>query len=81
MKQIQLHEAKSTLSKVVNEAVAGHPSAITRHGKPEAVIVGFDEWTRLNKALPSFADFLLAAPFFDEDLPTRSGGRERDADL
>jgi hypothetical protein len=32
MREIQLREAKATLSAVVDEAVRGQPSVITRHG-------------------------------------------------
>src|SRR2546425_646352 len=39
MRQIQLKDAKATLSSVVDDAVHGEPSIITRHGKPEAVVV------------------------------------------
>ncbi len=47
MRQIQLREAKATLSAVVDRAIARKPSVVTRHGKPEAVVVGFEEWKRL----------------------------------
>ena len=36
MREIQLRDAKATLSAVVDEAVNGNPSVITRHGKPVA---------------------------------------------
>jgi prevent-host-death family protein len=42
MREIQLREAKATLSAVVDEAVRGQPSVITRHGKPEAVVLSFE---------------------------------------
>lgn len=81
MREIQLRDAKSGLSKLVDDAVAGTPSAITRHGRPTAVVVGIEEWRRLNAAVPSFADFLLMAPFEDDDLPARGDGPERAIDL
>jgi prevent-host-death family protein len=61
MKEIQLKDAKATLSAVVDRAVAGEPTVITRHGRKEAVLVSFDEWERVSK-VPSFADLLLAFP-------------------
>ena len=47
MREIQLKDAKATLSSVVDDAVQGEPSIITRHGRPEAVVIGFKEWERL----------------------------------
>ncbi len=81
MREVQLRDAKSGLSKLVDDAVAGTPSAITRHGRPTAVVVGIEEWRRLNAAVPSFAEFLLTAPFEDGDLPARRPGDERQIDL
>jgi antitoxin Phd len=71
MKQIQLKDAKATLSAVVDRAVAGEPTVITRHGRKEAVLVSFEEWERVSK-VPSFADLLLAFPGDAEDIPERS---------
>ncbi|GLR45975.1 type II toxin-antitoxin system Phd/YefM family antitoxin [Mesorhizobium sp. YC-39] len=70
MREIQLKDAKATLSAVVDQAVAGEPSVITRHGKPEAVLVSFEEWERVSK-VPSFADLLLAFPGDGDDIPER----------
>ncbi|RVC81594.1 type II toxin-antitoxin system Phd/YefM family antitoxin [Mesorhizobium sp. M4A.F.Ca.ET.022.05.2.1] len=70
MREIQLKDAKATLSAVVDQAVAGEPSVITRHGKPEAVLVSFKEWERVSK-VPSFADLLLAFPGDPDDIPER----------
>lgn len=70
MREIQLKDAKATLSAVVDQAVAGEPSVITRHGKPEAVLVSFKEWERVSK-VPSFADVLLAFPGDPDDIPER----------
>ena len=61
MKQIQLKDAKANLSAVVDAAAAGEPATITRHGKPEAVVVGYEEWVRLS-TVPSFARLLTSAP-------------------
>lgn len=71
MKEVQLKDAKATLSAVVDRAVAGEPTVITRHGRKEAVLVSFDEWERLSK-VPSFADLLLSFPSEPGDIPERS---------
>ncbi|MBW4976554.1 type II toxin-antitoxin system Phd/YefM family antitoxin, partial [Roseovarius mucosus] len=36
MQEIQLRDAKATLSAVIDQAKQGEPSIITRHGRPEA---------------------------------------------
>ena len=71
MKELQLKDAKATLSAVVDRAVAGEPTVITRHGRKEAVLISFEEWERISK-VPSFADLLLAFPGEPGDIPERS---------
>jgi antitoxin Phd len=70
MREIQLRDAKASLSAVVDEAVRGEPTIITRHGKPEAVILSFKEWERLSQ-VPSFGRLLMSAPISPDDLPER----------
>ena len=70
MREIQLREAKATLSAVVDDAVRGEPAIITRHGRKEAVVLSFKEWERLSQA-PSFGRLLMAAPIAPDDLPER----------
>jgi prevent-host-death family protein len=79
MREIQLRDAKATLSKVVDQARQGHPSIITRHGRREAVVLSFEDWERLSR-VPSFGRLLMAAPIEPDDLPerTRHGLRETD---
>ena len=54
MKEIQLKDAKATLSAVVDEAASGSPVVITRRGRKEAVILSFEDYERLSN-VPSFA--------------------------
>ena len=68
MRSIQLRDAKATLSAVIDQARQGQPSVITRHGKPEAVVLSFEEWQRLSQ-VPSFGRLLMAAPLEPENLP------------
>jgi antitoxin Phd len=70
MKEIQLRDAKATLSAIVDDAVRGEPAVITRRGKPEVVILSFREWERLSR-VPSFGRLLMAAPIGAGDLPKR----------
>ena len=71
MREVQLKDAKASLSSLVDDAKRGEASIITRHGKREAVVVGFEEWERLSN-VPSFARLLMSAPFTEKDLPRRS---------
>jgi antitoxin Phd len=61
LKEIQLRDAKATLSAVVDDAVRGEPSVITRHGRREAVPIAYGEWEKLSRVL-SFGRRLTCAP-------------------
>jgi antitoxin Phd len=78
MREIQLREAKATLSAVVDSALRGEPSVITRHGRPEAVVISFEEWQLLSN-VPSFGRLLMMAPLSKDDLPPRDANALRDA--
>lgn len=80
MREIQLRDAKAKLSAVVDDAVRGEPSVITRHGRREVVVVSITEWERLSK-VPSFGRLLMSAPLADDDLPDRDAVPLRDPDL
>lgn len=56
-----LANAKARLSEVIDRAQAG-PQIITRHGKPNAVIVSAEEWARKTARKGTLAEFLLASP-------------------
>ena len=76
MKELQLREAKTTLSAVVETAEHDEPTTITKHDRPAAVVISHTEWTRLKTRVPSFADLLLAVPPLDPgDLPKRRPAR------
>lgn len=59
--------AKARFSEVVDRAQAG-PQIITRNGKPSAVIVSADEWSRKTARKGSLAEFLLASPLRGADV-------------
>lgn len=80
MREIQLRDAKASLSAVVDDAVRGEPAIITRHGKKEAVVLSFKEWERLSQ-VPSFGRLLMVAPIAPDDLPERDRTPRRDADF
>lgn len=80
MRELQLRDAKANLSAVIDEAIDGEPCVITRHGKPEAVLMSFTEWQRLSQ-VPSFGRLLMAAPEGVEELPERAASGLRGIDL
>ena len=80
MRKIQLKDAKANLSAVVDQATRGNPSIITRHGKPEAVVLGFADWERLSR-IPSFGRLLMSAPVEAGDLPDRNPSPMHDTGL
>ena len=80
MREVQLREAKSKLSALVESAAHGQAAVITRHGKPRAVIVGIEEWKRL-RDVPSFGWLLSTAPIQEGELPQRDTSSLRDAEL
>jgi prevent-host-death family protein len=72
MKVIQLREAKASLSAVLDDAVAGKPAIITRHGKREGVLISWTEYERLSR-VPSLGWLLTHSPLEEGDIPERSG--------
>jgi len=66
--------AKARLSEVVDRAQAA-PQTITRNGKPSAVIVSAEEWTRKTLRKGTLAEFLLASPLRGAELELE---RQRD---
>jgi antitoxin Phd len=77
MRKLQLRDAKASLSAVIDDALRGKASVITRHGKPAAVVLGFEQWERLNR-MPSFGRLLMSAPLEPGDLPERDQAPLRD---
>ena len=70
MQEIQLRDAKATLSAVIDDALRGSPAIVTRHGRREAVVLSFEAWQRLSR-VPSFGRLLVEAPIEPGDLPER----------
>jgi antitoxin Phd len=77
---LQIRDAKATFSSIVAAAEQGHPTLITRHGQPSAMIVPVEAGQRLYPiAIPSLAEYLIGMP---EALETeRDTTPLRDVDL
>ena len=80
--EIQLKDAKASLSAVVDKAIATHtPQVITRHGRKEAVILAWEDYQRLAN-VPSFGKLLMSAPIEGGDIPERQRvSHSRDAEF
>ncbi|HLW89780.1 MAG TPA: type II toxin-antitoxin system Phd/YefM family antitoxin [Roseiarcus sp.] len=61
MREIQLKDAKATLSAAVDEALQGEEIAITRHDRKEAVVISWAAWQRLSN-VPRFGGLLSSLP-------------------
>ena len=70
MQEVQLKDAKASLSAMVDRAAAGEEIVITRHGRKEAVLISWDEFRRLS-TVPSFGRLLMSAPIEAGDVPDR----------
>jgi prevent-host-death family protein len=53
VKKIQLRDFKSRVSAIVKAAAKGKPVVIARPGKPDAVLLGFEDYKRLSNISPS----------------------------
>ena len=63
MKTMQLRDAKAKLSQVVDDALAGEQTTITRHGTPVAVVVPIGQAMKVeNKPRKTFGQHLLEFP-------------------
>ena len=71
MREIQLKDAKASLSAVVDQAMQGHPAIITRHGRKQAVVLSFEDYEKLS-SVPSFGRLLASFPGDEADIPPRS---------
>ena len=74
-------DTKARLSEVIERAQTD-PQIITRHGKPNAVVVSAEEWARKTERRGTLAEFLLASPLGGADLDLeRLRDQPRDLDL
>ena len=63
MRTVQVREAKAGLSELIEAAVQGQPTTITRHGVPAAVLVSIEDAKKLfPEKKRSFAELLLEFP-------------------
>ncbi len=66
--QVNIYEAKSKLSKWINQVIAGEEVIVARAGKPVAKIVPFEKPTQ-NRKPGSAKGKLIISDDFDSPLP------------
>lgn len=81
MHEMQLRAAKENLSKVIDQAVSGEPVVITRRGKPEAVVLSWEEYGKLKKGVPNFGWLISHPPEAIDDIPARDQTPPRTMEL
>ncbi|MDL2397798.1 type II toxin-antitoxin system prevent-host-death family antitoxin [Rhizobium mayense] len=77
MKTIEIDDTESVLTTLVDDALNGNRCVITRHGEHAAVILSYNEYRRLEQAVPSLGWLLTTAPLEEDDLPVRKPARCR----
>ena len=69
MRTVQVRDAETGFSALVEAAERGEPTTITRHGRPAAVIVPVEVARRLYADdTPNFTDFLMTFPGIPDDI-------------
>jgi len=66
--QVNIYEAKSKFSKLINQAIAGEEIIIAKSGKPVAKLVPFEKPSR-NRKPGSAKGKIIIADDFDAPLP------------
>ena len=64
----QLQEAKGNFSQLIKRAAGGDAQTVTVHGKPTAVVVSAEEYTRLTRRRGKLSAALLNPGLAVEDL-------------
>ena len=58
MKTYAINEARADFSNLVERALAGEPSRVTRYGKEAVVIVSEEEWRARTRSAPTLGHLL-----------------------
>lgn len=79
LKRWPVQDAKARFSEFLDACVREGPQVVTRRGEQTAVLVGKEEWERLNRtARPSLKEVLLSdVGRVNLNLPKRGRGRRR----
>lgn len=79
MENWQIQKAKNHFSELVRNALEKGPQTITRHGKPEAVVLSIRDYKNLMKKQESLTEFFRKSSLKGVDVEferTKDAGRE-----
>ncbi len=62
-----LQDAKARFSELVNNALAGAPQVVKRHGKKAVVVIAYKDYAHLQAGNKSLKDMFKTAPKLDEE--------------
>ena len=78
----QVQEAKAQFSKLIEQSKTDGPQTITKHGRPEVVVLSMKDYEAMRRDKPSLIEFLLyEGPTFDDLDIERSKDTGREIDL
>lgn len=63
MKQVNMHEAKTHLSALVENAVQGEPFVIAKSGKPQVVVYSYQAFNTSGKRTGFLPDLIIPDDF------------------
>ena len=66
MKSVNIHEAKTHLSRLIEEAVAGEPFIIAKAGKPKVVVRPYSDESRTERSPVGFMPELVLPVGWEE---------------
>ena len=78
----KLQDAKNRFSELVDKAADEGPQIVSRHGKPAAAVVSFEEYKKLLRPEQNLFEFIQQSPWFGVELELeRSKDMGREVDL
>jgi antitoxin Phd len=82
MRSWKLQDAKNRFSEVVDQALRTGPQLVTRRGTEAAVVISYEDWSRLTRRRSPLVELLRRAPRVRGGLDVaRSKDLGRDLDL
>ncbi len=82
MHKWQLHEAKNKLSNLIESAMHGSPQCITKRGMDAVVVIGIQEYQKMNKSKKGLKSMLMQqGPKFEEFEVSREKIPAREVEL
>ena len=76
----QLQDAKNRLSQVVKDACSKGPQIITLRGQRAAVVMSIEAYEKFHSERPSFKDYLMSGPEWDDEFVEMVNDRDKTPD-